>query len=74
MSIVGERIKGLREGLRLSQKGLAEEQSVANSTPIKALLQNALTNKIDDREVFMKGVDYSYYYEQDTEIKGDGGE
>ena len=30
----------------------------------KALLSGALTDKIDDRETFMKGIDYSYYYEQ----------
>ena len=30
---------------------------------IKHLLKNALTDKINDREVFMKGVDVSYYYE-----------
>ena len=28
------------------------------------LISNALTDKIEDREVFMKGIDYSYYYEQ----------
>lgn len=33
--------------------------------PIKALLQGALTDKIGDREIFMKGIDYSYYYEQE---------
>ncbi len=32
--------------------------------PIRTLLQNALTDKIHDRNVFMKGIDYSYYYEQ----------
>lgn len=42
----------------------AMQESVVNSTRIKQLLQGALTNKIDDRETFMKGVDYSYYYEQ----------
>jgi cell filamentation protein len=46
----------------------AMEESVSNSTPIKALLQSALTDKIHDREVFMKGVDYSYYYEQEDEV------
>lgn len=38
--------------------------SVVDPAPIKALLSGALTNKIDDRETFMKGIDYSYYYEQ----------
>ena len=40
-------------------------ESVADSVHIKALVQPALTTKIDDREMFMKGIDYSYYYEQD---------
>jgi cell filamentation protein len=31
---------------------------------IKSLLHGAMTDKIDDREIFMKGIDYSYYYEQ----------
>ncbi len=38
--------------------------SPTNSSVIKALLKNALTNKINDREMFMKGIDYSYYYEE----------
>ena len=42
----------------------AMEESVIDSTNIKALLQNALTDKINDRETFMKGIDYSYYYEE----------
>jgi len=46
----------------------AMEQSVTNSAPIKALLSPALTDRINDREMFMKGVDYSYYYEQEDEI------
>jgi cell filamentation protein len=48
----------------------AMEKSVANSARIKALIQAALTDRINDREVFMKGVDYSYYYEQDNDITG----
>jgi cell filamentation protein len=39
-------------------------ESHSDSTKIKALLQNALTDKINDREMFMKGIDYSYYYEE----------
>jgi len=46
----------------------AMKKSVSDSSQIKALLQNALTDKINDREMFMKGVDYSYYYEQANEI------
>ena len=33
-------------------------------TGILTLVKNALTDKIDDREIFMKGIDYSYYYEE----------
>lgn len=39
-------------------------QSSLNSTKLKSLLKNALTDKINDRELFMKGIDYSYYYEE----------
>lgn len=42
----------------------AMEQSAADSTLIRQLLAGALTDKIDDRELFMKGIDYSYYYEE----------
>ena len=42
----------------------AMRESVADSTLIKTLVLPALTTKIDDREIFMKGIDYSYYYEQ----------
>ena len=49
----------------------AMEESTVNSNKIKSLLQSALTDKINDREMFMKGVDYSYYYEQEDEITGD---
>lgn len=43
----------------------AMTRSVADSTVIKELLQSALTDKINDRDTFMKGIDYSYYYEQE---------
>ena len=39
-------------------------ESHTDSTKIKSLLKNALTDKINDREMFMKGIDYSYYYEE----------
>ena len=38
--------------------------SVSHSTPIHSLITNALTDRINDREMFMKGIDYSYYYEE----------
>lgn len=43
----------------------AMTRSVADSTAIKELLRSALTDKINDRDTFMKGIDYSYYYEQE---------
>ena len=43
----------------------AMQKSVADASDIKRLLQSALTDKINDRETFMKGIDYSYYYEQE---------
>ena len=49
----------------------AMEKSVSNSSSIKALLKSALTDKINNREVFIKGVDYSYYYEQENDIVED---
>lgn len=42
----------------------AMRASVADSSALKALLLPALTSKIGDRETFMKGIDYSYYYEE----------
>lgn len=43
----------------------AMTESPADSTRIRELLRSALTDKIDDRQMFMKGIDYSYYYESD---------
>lgn len=42
----------------------AMKRSTIDSSEIKRLIKAALTDKINDREMFMKGVDYSYYYEQ----------
>ncbi|WP_454898128.1 protein adenylyltransferase Fic [Alloprevotella tannerae] len=42
----------------------AMRESVADSPHIKALVQPALTTKIHDQEMFTKGIDYSYYYEE----------
>lgn len=46
---------------------LAMERSPNKDIEIKHLLQNALVDKINSREVFMKGIDISYYYEGYTE-------
>lgn len=47
---------------------LAMERSVVKDIEIKHLLKEALTDKIDDRELFMKGIDVSYYYEGFSEF------
>jgi cell filamentation protein len=39
-------------------------KSAVNSSMLKKLLKNALTSQINSREMFMKGIDYSYYYEE----------
>lgn len=42
---------------------LAMERSPIKDIEIKYILKKALTDKVDDREVYMKGIDHSYYYE-----------
>ena len=42
---------------------LAMERSPIRDIEIKYILKQALTDKVNDREVYMKGIDYSYYYE-----------
>lgn len=42
---------------------LAMERSPIKDIEIKFVLKNALTNEIDNREIYMKGIDHSYYYE-----------
>lgn len=46
----------------------AMKKSVSNADNIKELLFDALTDKINNREMFMKGIDYSYYYEQEHDV------
>ena len=41
----------------------AMEKSSADDKEIRELLRGALTDKINDRETFMKGIEHSYYYE-----------
>mgnify|MGYP000660862826 CR=1 FL=1 len=42
----------------------AMERSPVNNLEIRELLRGALTDKIDDRDVYMKGIEQSYYYEE----------
>lgn len=48
---------------------LAMERSPIKDVEIKVLLKEALTDDVDSREVYMKGIDHSYYYEGYTTYK-----
>ncbi len=48
---------------------LSMERSVVKDVEIKQLLRSASTDKIDDRELFMKGIDISYFYEGYSEFR-----
>ena len=60
------RLKMCVDWSRIDKKDYLEamRRSTTDASSIKSLLKGALTDKIDDRELFMKGIDYSYYYEQ----------
>lgn len=55
---------------------LAMERSPIKDIEIKVLLKDALTDKVDDKVIYMKGIDASYYYEGYTlyETENLGGE
>jgi len=44
---------------------IAMQKSPVSDAMIKMLIKSALTDNINDRELFMKGIDYSYYYEEE---------
>lgn len=48
---------------------LAMERSPVKDIEIKYILKAALTDEVDSREIYMKGIDYSYYYEGYTTFK-----
>ena len=50
---------------------LAMERSPIKDVEIKVLLRAALTDEINSREIFMKGIDHSYYYEGYTTFKAE---
>ena len=50
---------------------LAMERSPIRDTEIKHILKNALTDEIDSRHVYMKGIDHSYYYEGYTAFRAE---
>ena len=63
--ILKKRVQKCVDWQRIDKKDYlaAMEQSPVNPDPIRRLITSALTDKISDREIFMKGIDYSYYYE-----------
>jgi len=64
--ILKKRLKKCVDWSKISKRDYMNAMmlSPTNSNVLKSLLQNALTNKINDREMYMKGIDYSYYYEE----------
>lgn len=50
---------------------LAMERSPIKDVEIKVLLKGALTDEIDSRDIYMKGIDHSYYYEGYTTFKAE---
>jgi cell filamentation protein len=65
--IFKQRLKKCVDWSRIDKKQYlaAMKRSTTDATSIKALLRGALTDDINSREIFMKGIDYSYYYEQE---------
>ena len=65
--ILGKRLRKCVDWSRINKKEYlqAMQESVVNTAPIHRLLASALTDKINDRETFMKGIDYLYDYEQE---------
>jgi cell filamentation protein len=64
--ILKKRLKKCVDWSKISKQNYmnAMNLSPTKSNVLKSLLENALTTKINDRDMFMKGIDYSYYYEE----------
>jgi cell filamentation protein len=64
--ILKKRLKKCVDWSKISKKDYmnAMIKSPTNDQILKSLIEKALTPKINDREMFMKGIDYSYYYEE----------
>jgi len=64
--ILKKRMKNCVDWSKISKRDYMNAMmlSPTKSNVLKTLLKNALTTKINDREMFMKGIDYSYYYEE----------
>ena len=65
--IFKNRIKQCVDWSRINKKDYLEAMRISTTNPtiIKSLLVGAMTDRIADREIFMKGIDYSYYYEEE---------
>ena len=66
--ILKKRLKKCVDWSKISKQDYmnAMMQSPTKNNVLKTLLNNALTSKINDRDMFMKGIDYSYYYEENN--------
>lgn len=64
--ILKKRLKKCIDWSKISKRDYMNAMmlSPTKSNTLKTLLNNALTSKINDREMFLKGIDYSYYYEE----------
>lgn len=66
--ILKKRLKKCVDWSKISKRDYINAMmlSPTKSSVLKTLLEKALTTKINDREMFMKGIDYSYYYEENV--------
>jgi cell filamentation protein len=64
--ILKKRLKKCVDWSRISKRDYMNAMvlSPTNSQVLKTTIESSLTNKINDREMYMKGIDYSYYYEE----------
>ncbi|MDD2983400.1 MAG: Fic family protein [Crocinitomicaceae bacterium] len=64
--ILKKRLKKCVDWSKISKQDYMHAMTLSpiKSNFLKKLIENALTTKINDREMFMKGIDYSYYYEE----------
>ena len=67
--ILKKNIKKCVDWSKISKQDYMNSMKISptKSNVLKSLLEKALTTKINDREMFMKGIDYSYYYEENNE-------
>lgn len=64
--LLKDRLKMCVDWEKIDKKAYLEamEKSTVDASLIRKLIKSALTEKINDRELFLKGIDYSYYYEE----------